>query len=145
MIWTNGSHESAKFQTFDCSLEISPNLYFDRLLLLWLMTLNGDGDEQKMICFKIDKNLVNFDPSTQVSKICTFIGPFRAKYITFNLKKYRRVIFHQTEEWYKIWRKTNLWFGKWHEEFGKFHQSTQKPQNWDFDGKILPKVENAWA
>ena len=34
MIWTNGAHQSAKFETFDCSPEISPNLYFDRLLLL---------------------------------------------------------------------------------------------------------------
>ena len=28
------AQQSAKFQTFDCSGEISPNLYFDRLLLL---------------------------------------------------------------------------------------------------------------
>ena len=28
------AHQSAKFQTFNCSDEISPNLYFDRLLLL---------------------------------------------------------------------------------------------------------------
>ena len=34
MIWTKGTHQSAKFLTFDCSREISPNLYFDRLLLL---------------------------------------------------------------------------------------------------------------
>ena len=33
MIFTKGSHQSAKFQTFDCSGEISLNLYFDRLLL----------------------------------------------------------------------------------------------------------------
>ena len=34
MILTNGSHQSVKFQTFDWSREISPNLYIDRLLLL---------------------------------------------------------------------------------------------------------------
>ena len=34
MIWTNVVHQSAKFETFDSSREISPNLYFDRLLLL---------------------------------------------------------------------------------------------------------------
>ena len=34
MILTEGTHDSAKFQTFDCSGEISPNLYFDRLLFL---------------------------------------------------------------------------------------------------------------
>ena len=38
----------------------------------------------------------------------------------FDLKKYRGVIFHDTEGWCKIWRKTGLWFGKWHEEYGKF-------------------------
>ena len=26
----------------------------------------------------------------------------------------------------------------------KFHQSTQKCQNWNFDGILLPKVENVW-
>ena len=35
-------------------------------------------------------------------------------------KKYRGVIFHDTEEWCKIWRKTDLLLGKWHEEFSKF-------------------------
>ena len=31
-----------------------------------------------------------------------------AKYLMFDLKKYRGVIFHDTEEWCKIWRKTDL-------------------------------------
>ena len=45
---------------------------------------------------------------------------FSTKYITLTLKKYRGVMFHDTEEWWcKIWRKTDLWFGKWHEKFGK--------------------------
>ena len=35
-------------------------------------------------------------------------------------KKYRGVICHDIRMWCKIWRKTTLWFGKWHEEFGKF-------------------------
>ena len=34
MIFTKGAHHSAKFQTFDCSGELPPNLYFDRLLSL---------------------------------------------------------------------------------------------------------------
>ena len=34
MLWTKRAHQSAKFQTFDGSPKISPNLYFDRLLLL---------------------------------------------------------------------------------------------------------------
>ena len=85
------------------------------------MTLKSDAkfEEKTICCLKNDKNFGNFDPSSQVSKTCTLIGLFRAKYITFDLKKYRGVIFHDTEVTCKIWRKINLWFGKWHEEFGK--------------------------
>ena len=57
---------------------------------------------------------------SKVSKICTLIGPFCAKYIIFDLKKYWGVIFDDIEESWKIWRKNSLWFGKWHEDFGKF-------------------------
>ena len=38
----------------------------------------------------------------------------------FELKKYKGAMFHDTRVWCKIWRKADLWFGKWHEEFGKF-------------------------
>ena len=83
MIWTKGAHQSAKFYAFVSSRRISPNLYFDRLLLLKvykisakkvqrisLMTLKNDAkSEEKLICyFKNEKNLVNFDLSTQKIK-----------------------------------------------------------------------------
>ena len=55
----------------------------------------------------------------EILKISTLTGSLCAKYITFGLKKYREVISHNTE-WCKILRKTNLWFGKWHEGYGKF-------------------------
>ena len=48
------------------------------------------------------------------------------KYITFDLKKYGGVIFHETEELCKIWRKNDLWFGQWHDEFGKFSPDHSK-------------------
>ena len=57
--------------------------------------------------------------NSKVSKTCPLIGPFCANYITFDLKKYRGVIFHDAEESCKIWRKADLRFGKWHEGFGK--------------------------
>ena len=63
---------------------------------------------------------------SKVSKICTLIGSFRAKFITFDLKKYRGVIFHGTEESRKIWRKTDLCFQKWHEECSKFSPEHSK-------------------
>ena len=55
-----------------------------------------------------------------LKNICTLISLFCAKYKTFDLKRYRGVTFHDTEESCKIWRKTDLWFEKWLEEFGKF-------------------------
>ena len=63
------------------------------------MTLKSDAkfEEKPICCFKNDENLVNFDPSTQFSKMCTLFGLFSAKCITFDLKRYRGVIFHDTE------------------------------------------------
>ena len=84
MTFTKGVHHSTEFQTFDCSGEISQNLYFDRLLMLQVYQVSagksmeevclmipksGAKSEEKLIfCFKNDKNLVNFDLSTKKSK-----------------------------------------------------------------------------
>ena len=66
-------------------------------------------------------NLRNSDPSTwKVSKIFSLMGSFWAKYILFELKKYRGIIFHETEEGYKTWRGIDFSFQKWHKKFGKF-------------------------
>ena len=85
MIWTKGTNQSAKFQALDCSLEISPNLNFHRLLLLkvykisakkcieelCLMTLKSDTKfEEKLICgLENDmRNLAKFYQSTRKSQ-----------------------------------------------------------------------------
>ena len=62
----------------------------------------------------------------KVSKIYTLMGCFWPKFIMFELKKYRGVIFHDTKKWCKIWWKNDLWFGKLHEEFGKFSPEQTK-------------------
>ena len=65
---------------------------------------------KKVFCFfKNDKNLVNFDPSTlkKVLKMCTLVGPFLGKYVTFDLKNYRGVIFYDTEVSCKVSRNTD--------------------------------------
>ena len=82
---------------------------------------------------------------SKISKICTLIGFFWTKYIMFDLKKYRGVLFGSTKYWYNIWRKTDLCFQKWHEEFSKFlPEHLRKSRNWDFDGILLSRVENVW-
>ena len=135
MIFTKGAHQSAKFQIFDCSGEISPNLYFDRLLLLKVYKISGKKVQSSYLPWywrvvqNLKKNRFVVSKMTRIWWILIralkylkrfHFGPFRAKYITFDLKKYWGYIFHDNEERCKIWRKTDLWFGKWHEEFGKF-------------------------
>ena len=84
MIFTKGVHHKAKSQTCDCSGEISPNSYFDRILLLkvyevsakksmeklcLMIPKSGAKFEEKLIfCFKNDTNLVNLDLSIKKSK-----------------------------------------------------------------------------
>ena len=45
---------------------------------------------------------------------------FWTKYILFELKRYKGIIFHETEEGYKIWKGINLSFQNWYKEFDKF-------------------------
>ena len=53
-------------------------------------------------------------------KNCVLNGSLWPKHILFELQKYRGVSFHDTEELCKFWRKTDLWFEKRLEKFGKF-------------------------
>ena len=135
MIFTKGAHRKAKFQkNFDCSGEILSNLHFDRLLFLKIYKIEAKKAQRSYVydteywckiwrktdfLFQKWQEFGEFSSEhSKVSKICTFIGPFCAKYITFHLKKYKGVIFRDTEKSCKIWRKTGLWFRKWY-EFGK--------------------------
>ena len=93
------------------------------------MTLKSDAkfEEELPCCCKNDKNLVKFDSSTQTSqKFALWLVPIVKKYLMFDLKKYRRVIFYDTTEWCKIWWKTDSWFEIWHDEFDKFSPKHSK-------------------
>ena len=57
---------------------------------------------------------------SKVSKIFILMSFFWAKYILFELKKYRGIMFHETEEGYIIWWGTDLLFQNWCMEFDKF-------------------------
>ena len=75
------------------------------------MTLKSDAKfKQKLTCdFKYDmRNLVNFYPTTQKSKIFTSMGYFCPSYMRFELKKCRGIIFHDTEQWCKVWINLDL-------------------------------------
>ena len=88
--------------------------------------MSHDTDEwckiwRKLICcFKTEKNLVNFDRVLE-SLLCKQL-------LLFLLYKVYNVWAKKVEMSYRSWhwgvmqnlKKTDLWFGKWHEEFGKF-------------------------
>ena len=77
---------------------------------LCIMTMKRDAKfEKELTCkFKVGmrnllkigmRNLLNFHQSTQkISKIYTLMGCFWPKYIMFELKKYKRVMFDGTED-----------------------------------------------
>ena len=47
--------------------------------------------------------------------------------------EYSGVMFHDSDEWCKIWRKAELWFEKWHKEFDMFlpeHSKLSKLRLW---------------
>ena len=44
----------------------------------------------------------------------------------------------------KFEEKLTYWLENDMRNLTNFHQSTRKCQNWNFDGILLPKVENAW-
>ena len=51
------------------------------------------------------------------------MGYFWPKYIMFEFRKYRGVMFHVIQDWYKFWRKTDLCFQKWYEIFTRALES----------------------
>ena len=79
----------------------------------------------------------------KISKILTLMDSFWAEYILFELKKYRGVIFHDTERWYKIWRGIDLSFQNWQDEFDIVWLGGLK--NFPFNGLLLSKVYIVWA
>ena len=127
---------------FNATSGKSENVHFDVLLLskvyfVWarkvqrrcVITLKNDAKfEKELTCgLKNDmRNLANFDSTLESLKICSLMGSFWPKYIMFRLKRYRGVMHHYTEDRCKLWRKNDLWFHKWHDEFGELQRSTQK-------------------
>ena len=81
-----------------------------------------------------------------ISKSLALLGSFCAKYILFELEKYKGVIFHDTEGWYTIWKGIDLSLQNWYKEFNKFWPGGLKSlKNLDFNAVFLTKVYNAWS
>ena len=106
------------------------------------MTLTSDGkfEGKTDLWFgKWQKEFDKFWPEhSKVLKTFTLLGSVWVKYILFQLKHYRGIIFHDTEEWCKIWRGTALLFQISHEKFDKFWPKHLKVS------KILTLIGSFW-
>ena len=60
-------------------------------------------------------NLINFNTSSGKSENLHFDVLLLSTAYKVSAKKCSRIIFHDTEEWYKLWRKTYFLFERWHE------------------------------
>ena len=146
MIWTKGAHQSAKFQTFDWSIENSPNLYFDRLLSLKVYKISAKKVQRSYVSWhwRLMQDLIKKTQFvvSKMTRICWILiqalkslenSHFDWSLLCKTYNVWPKRFVHDTEGWCKSWRKTDLWFGKWHEEFAKFspeHLKVSKFELW---------------
>ena len=106
--------------------------------------------EGKLTCVSkndMRKIFKSFHQSTFESlKIGTLMTSFCLNLKMYELKIYRGVLYHDDEEWCKIWRGIHFSAQTWHEEFDKFWPKALKNlKNLSFNGLFFTKVYNAWA
>ena len=101
------------------------------ITLLYVFSWNfiwfGQTEPMKMQNFKLWLPMWNF------IKFVLWYVSFCWKCIKFQLKNYRGFMSHDTEKWCRIWKKTDLWFRKWHEKCSKFlpqHLKISKLELW---------------
>ena len=116
--------------------------------------VSHETEEGYKICGGIDSLFQNwhnefdkFWPEfSKISKMFVLMGSLWAKYILFELEKYRGIIFVETDEGYKTWRRIKLSFQNWHKKFDKFWPEHSKIlQKFHFNGLLLSKVYIVWA
>ena len=90
LLWIKRSNQSSNFETFECSGKNLPNFscHFPNHKSVFLST---KGAYQSL-------NLVKFHVSNRKYEICTLMALFCPNHMKFQLKKYGRVISHDTEE-----------------------------------------------
>ena len=141
-IGSKRAHQSAKLQIFDCSREISPNLYFDRLLLFKVYKISTKKVERSYVSWhwrvmqNLQKNWFVVSKMTRIWRILT--GAVESlKNLHFDWFPLRRVYNiwpKKVQRTYIRWRsrlmqnlkKSDLWFGKWYEELGKLSPEHSK-------------------
>ena len=82
------------------------------------MTMNNDAKFEELSIQSRHEEFNEFSlEHSKISKISTLMGCFWPKNIMFELRKCRGVMFDDTEDWCKIWKKLTFASRKWHDEF----------------------------
>ena len=111
-------------------------MYFDKILLLKVYKISAKNVQRSYVSWywrviqNLKKNRFVVSKMTTIWSILIqaleslwnmhFHWSLSCKVYNIWPKKVLRSIFYDTEESWKVWRKTDLWFGKWHEKFNKF-------------------------
>ena len=97
------------FETFECSGQNSPNsCHFWNNRSVFLQILRQCSGSWDMTVYFQQKESIkvqiwwNFTWAVECLKFCTLMGSFCPNHVHFQLKKYRRVISHATEERCKV-------------------------------------------
>ena len=139
MIWTKLNHRSTKFQTFDCSREISPNLFFDRLLFLKVYNISAKEKYREVMSHDTTEWCKIWRKTDLLFQSWQKFSEFWFEHLKFSkfllsLVPFEQNSWHGTEEWKKCKEKLNC--EKWHEKYGTFSPEHLKISKWDFDGNF---------
>ena len=83
-----------------------------RIYVSWHWKVMQNLKENWEMACKMTGIWLIFMRAVESLKVCTLMGSFSPKYIEIYMKKNRRVMYHDTEEWCKIRRRTNPYFQK---------------------------------
>ena len=130
MVLTKGDHQYTQFQIFDCSREMSPNLYSDKFLLLKRYRMPAkkvqrsysegaaEFEVKPSCCFKNEKHLVDLIQAHKDLKNLYFDWSFDLYLVLFKVYN----VWPKKAQRCYLWKiqKMDSRFGKWHEKYGKF-------------------------
>ena len=122
ILWTKRAHQSQISRLLSGWVKIQqfPHVIFETASQFFLTLHHSSVSWEITLLCCFNWNFIQFRQKKSITvqncrlstvhQMCTLIGSYCWKYFRFHVKRYRGVISHDTEEWCKIWRKTDLLF-----------------------------------
>ena len=165
MIWTKGANQSPKFQSFGCSSKISPNLYFDRLLLLKVYKISAKKVQRSHVSWlwrgiqNLKKNWFVVSKLTRIWRVltwalenlkklrfdrllmCKLFNAWPKKVERSYLSWHWRVMQKLKKNWLVVWKMT---WGIW--QFAPEHWKVSKLGLWcdPWQWRMIQKLKRNW-